>query len=90
MNRELAKSLARQPAVEVTILLPNYTELKKQKANECNVRLATPEAMLLSDRIMKLCFPPEDLDIDIVIGHGQKLGTSAQIIAKNASADEFI
>ena len=82
LNRELAKHLACQPGVEVTIMLPNYTELNKQEANESNVRLATPEAMLVSDRIMKLCFPPEDLDIDVVVGHGQKLGAPAQVIAK--------
>ena len=82
LNRELAKHLACQAGVEVTIMLPNYTELNKQEANESNVRLATPEAMLVSDRIMKLCFPPEDLDIDVVVGHGQKLGAPAQVIAK--------
>ena len=82
LNRELAKHLACQAGVEVTIMLPNYTELNKQEANESNVRLATPEAMFVSDRIMKLCFPPEDLDIDVVVGHGQKLGAPAQVIAK--------
>ena len=82
LNRELAKHLACQPGVEVTILLPNYTEMNKQEANESNVRLATPEGMLVSDRIMKLCFPPEDLDIDVVVGHGQKLGAPAHVIAK--------
>ena len=82
LNRELAKNLARQPEVEVTILLPKYTELEKQEANESNVRLVTPEAMLVSDPIMKLCFPPKDLDIDVVVGHGHELGVPAQIIAK--------
>ena len=82
LNRELAKHLACHPGVEVTILLPNYTELKKQEANNLNVRLATPKAMPLFDDIMKLSFPPEDLGIDVVIGHGQKLGVPAQIIAK--------
>ena len=74
--------MACQPEVEVTILLPKYTELEKQEANESNVRLVTPEAKLVSDPIMKLCFPPKDLDIDVVVGHGQKLGVPAQIIAE--------
>ena len=82
LNRELAKKLARQPEVEVTILLPKYTELERQEANKSNVRLVTPEANLVPDPIMKLCFPPKDLDIDVVVGHGQKLGVPAQMIAK--------
>ena len=82
VNRELAKHLASQPEVEVTILLPNYTEEEKQEAAESNVRLATPQAMPGIDPIMRLCFPSEELDIDVVIGHGNKLGVPAHVIAK--------
>ena len=46
------------------------------------MRLAKPQAMPGSDPIMRLCFPSDDLGIDVVIGHGQKLGAPAQIIAK--------
>ena len=56
--------------------------MERQEADNLNVRLATPEEMPVSDPIMKLSFPPEDLDIDVVIGHGQNLGAPAQIIAK--------
>lgn len=82
VNRELAKHLASQPEVEVTILLPNYTEEEKQEADESNVRLATPQAMPGIGPIMRLCFPSEELDIDVVIGHGNKLGVPAHAIAK--------
>ena len=82
LNRELAKHLALQPEVEVTCLLLNYSEEEEQEAGEFNVRLAKPQAMLVSDPIMRLCFPSDDLDIDVVIGHGQKLGAPAQVIAK--------
>ena len=82
VNRELAKHLARQPDVEVTILLPDYTEEEKQEADESNVRLFTPQAMPGIDPIMGLSFPSDDLGIDVVIGHGQKLGAPAQVIAK--------
>ena len=82
LNRELAKNLARQPGVEVTILLPHYSEREKQEANDCRVSLATPEPMPGFDSIRGLSFPKEDHDIDVVIGHGQKLGAPAQVIAK--------
>ena len=82
VNRELAKHLARQPEVEVTILLPDCTEEEKQEADESNVRLSTPQAMPGIDPIMGLSFPSDDLGIDVVIGHGRKLGAPAQVIAK--------
>ena len=82
LNRELAKNLARQPGVEVTILLPHYSEGEKQEANDYEVSLATPEPMNGFDSIRGLSFPKEDHDIDVVIGHGQKLGAPAQVIAK--------
>ena len=82
VNRELAKHFARQPEVEVTILLPDYTEEEKQEADESNVRLFTPQAMPGIDPIMGLSFPSDDLGIDVVIGHGQKLGAPAHVIAK--------
>ena len=84
LNRELAKHLARQPGLEVTILLPNYTESERRDADNFNVRLATPELETkpVSDRIEKLCYPSKDLNIDVVIGHGQKLGAPAQVIAE--------
>ena len=84
VNRELAKHLACQPGLEVTILLPNYTESERQDADNFNVRLARPELETkpVSDRIEKLCYPSKDLNIDVVIGHGQKLGAPAQVIAE--------
>ena len=82
LNRELAKNLARQPGVEVTILLPHYSEREKKEANDCRVSLATPEPMNGFDSIRALSFTREDHGIDVVIGHGQKLGAPAQVIAK--------
>ena len=82
LNRELAKHLARQPDVQVTVLLPHYSEKEKQEADDCQVSLATPEPMTGFDSISGLSFTREDHAIDVVIGHGQKLGAPAQAIAK--------
>jgi len=82
LNRELAKHLARQPGVEVALLLPHYSEREKQEANDCRVSLATPEPMTGFDSIRGLSFTREDHDIDVVMGHDQSLGAPAQAIAK--------
>ena len=82
LNRELAKHLAGQSDVEVTVLLSRYREREKQEADDCQVSLATPEPMTGFDSITGLSFPKEDHYIDVVIGHGQKLGVPAQVIAK--------
>ena len=82
LNRELAKHSARQPGVEVTLLVPYYSEREKQEANDCRISLATPEPMPGFDSIRGLSFTREDHDIDVVVGHGQKLGAPAQAIAK--------
>ena len=82
LNRELAKHLARQAGVEVTLLLPQYREREKQEADDCRVSLATPEPMPGFDSIRGLSFTREGHDIDVVVGHGQKLGVPAQAIAK--------
>ena len=82
LNRELAKHLASQPGVEVTFLLLHYSEKERQEADEVNVRLATPQTMPVSDPLMRLCFPFDALGIDVAVGHGQKLGAPAHVIAK--------
>ena len=82
LNRELAKHLARQPDVEVTLLLPHYSEREREEADDCRISLATPEPMLGFDSIRGLSFPKEDHGMDVVIGHGRKLGVPAHVIAK--------
>lgn len=81
LNRELAKQLAQQPHVSVTILVPEYCEQEKQAANDNEVNLATPIMIPGFDPIVTLSFPHEEHATDIVVGHGQKLGPPAYAIA---------
>ena len=81
LNRELAKQLAQQPHVSVTILVPEYSEQEKQAANDNEVNLATPIMIPGFDPIVTLSFPHEEHATDIVVGHGQKLGPPAYAIA---------
>lgn len=82
LNRELCKGLAQQPNVLVTLVVPEYDQKEEQAALEHKVRLAKPDSVPGFDSINQLGFPPEDLAIDAVIGHGRKLGPPANIAAK--------
>ena len=82
LNRELCKGLAQQPNVSVTLVVSEFNENEKQAALEHDVDLAAAEKMPGVDPITSLSFLPAGLDINIVIGHGQKLGPPANIIAK--------
>ena len=83
LNRELAIQLAKFPEVEITFFLPRCREGEKNQALSHNVKVV--EAIPLSgfEELELLNFPPEDLQIDVIFGHGIKLGHQAQIIRKN-------
>ena len=78
MNRELAIQLAKCPEVEITVFLPQCSKKDKKEALKYKVKIveATPRSGF--KQLDWLCFPPEDLQIDIVVGHGVKLGKQAQ------------
>ena len=85
INRTLAIHLAKHPNVEVTFLVPEFMcgEEDKRAARVHNISIM--EAGYLpgfSDPLDWLSSPPRDLDIQVVIGQGVKLGRQAQIIRK--------
>ena len=86
LNRALAIHLAKLSNVEVTILVPEFECSGDDKRTARSHNIAIREAERLpgfSDPLDWLCFPPDDLDIQVVIGHGAKLGRQAQIIRKS-------
>ena len=80
LNRELAIQLAKCPEVEITVFLPQCSQKDKKEALKYKVKIveATPRSGF--KQLDWLCSPPEDLQIDIVVGHGVKLGKQAQFI----------
>ncbi|CAH3140169.1 unnamed protein product, partial [Porites lobata] len=81
----LAIHLAKDPHVEVTILVPEFECGEKDKRAAKSHKISIREAGHLpgfSDPLDWLSYPPEDLDIQVVIGHGAKLGRQAQIIRR--------
>ena len=80
INRELAIQLAKFPEVEITFLLPKCSQEDRKIALEHKVKIVEATPLPGFEQLDWLCFPPKDLQIDIIVGHGVKLGKQAQVI----------
>ena len=83
INRQLAILLAKRSEVDVTLLVPQFacSEEERRMARIHNVSLREAQKRPgYADSLDWLSAPPRDLDIDIVLGHGAKLGKQAQFI----------
>ena len=87
VNRELATELAQHEQVKVTLLVPQYScpEEGKRTAASHKVSIREAERRPGYDDLDWLSFPPRDLAIDIILGHGGKLGKQAQVIKESHS-----
>ena len=85
INRHLAIQLGRHAQVEVTLIVPSSScsEEEKSFARSCNVTIREVPYRIGYDPLDWLITPPEDLEIDVVVGHGQKLGKQAQFITRS-------
>ena len=80
VNRELAINMAKFPEVHVTFFVPQCNDKDKEAACEHKIDLVEATRIPGMDELMWLCFPPRDKPIDVVVGHGLKLGPQAKII----------
>ena len=83
LNRELAIHLAKQPKVKVTFFVPEGSCTDKQKSTArqmYSVTIVEAKKRLGYDRLDWLSFPSQDLAMDVVVGHGMKLGHQGQIL----------
>ena len=83
ISRELAIQLAKFPEVEITVLLLRCSEEDKNQALMSNVKIVEAKRHPGFDELDWLSFPPEHLQIDVIVGHGVKFGRQAQIIKKS-------
>ena len=83
INRELAIQLAKFPELEITFFLPKCSQEDKNVALDHKVKIVEATPLSCFEQLDWLCFPPDDLEIDIVVGHGVKLGKQAQVIKKS-------
>ena len=83
ISRELAIQLAKLTEVEVTVLLLRCSEEDKNQALLSNVKIVEAKRHPGFNELDWLSFPPEHLQIDVIVGHGVKLGHQAQVIKKS-------
>ena len=86
INRELAIHLSNRSAVKVSLLVPegacNYEE--KNEALTYGITVVEAKRRAAFDRLVWLSSPPKDHVMDIVVGHGVKLGRQVQFIRDSA------
>ena len=80
LNRELAIQLAKFPEVEITFFLPKCSEEDRKVALSHGINILKATRRPGFEKLQRLSFPPEHLQIDFIVGHGVKLGRHAQII----------
>ena len=80
INRELAIQLAKFQEVQITYFLPKCSEEDRKVALSHGIDIleATPRPGF--EEMDWLSFPPTHLKIDVIVGHGVKLGRQAQVI----------
>ncbi|KAL9961841.1 hypothetical protein ACROYT_G030868 [Oculina patagonica] len=82
LNRELAIHLAEQPNVDVAFLVPEgaCTDVHKKAAQSYDITVVEAKERPGYDHHDWLICPPQDLSMDVVIGHGIKIGRQGQIL----------
>ena len=85
INRKLAMLLAKHKQLNVTLVVPqsSCSEEDRRDAGRHNIFIReAPSLPGYTEPLDWLSVPPRDLDIDIVLGHGAKLGKQVQFIKK--------
>ncbi|XP_067018295.1 uncharacterized protein [Acropora muricata] len=81
INRELAIQFAKLPDFEVTFFLPKCSpENKAETLSQFGISIVEAERRPGFEDLEWLSFPPDEMQIDVILGHGVKLGRQAQII----------
>ena len=80
INRELAIQLAKFSCIKVTFFLPKCSDEDKKAGASHGISILEAKRRPGFNELDLLCFPPENLRIDVVVGHGVKLGHQAQVI----------
>ncbi|XP_074609685.1 uncharacterized protein LOC141863878 [Acropora palmata] len=83
LNRMLAIQLAKFSNVQINFFVPKCSDKDKEEALTHGITIVEAEELPGYEELDLLSFPREDLQCDVVIGHGKKLGHQAQIIRKS-------
>ncbi|XP_067017683.1 uncharacterized protein [Acropora muricata] len=82
LNREFAIHLAQQTNVRVSLLVPEgaCNDRDKREAQTFDINVVEAKQRLGYESLDWLGFPPEGHRMDVVVGHGVKLGRQVQAI----------
>ena len=83
INRELAIQLAKFSCLEVTFFLPKCSDEDKKAAESHGISIVVATRRAGYDELDWLSFAPTHLMIDVIVGHGVKLGRQAQFIRES-------
>ena len=83
LNREFAIQLAKFPELQISFFVPQCSEEDKKAALSHNIEIVQAKRRPGYDELEWLSFPPAQLQIDVVVGHGVKLGHQAQVIRES-------
>ena len=87
LSKQLALQLAQHMQVEVTLLVPQFacSDEDRRVARSHNISIREAEKLPGYDSLEWFSLPPRDLAIDVVLGHGARLGKQAQVIRESYS-----
>ena len=82
LNRELAIHLSKHPEVKVSFLVPegSCTDDDKREAQSYGITIVDAKECPGYDRLDWLSFPPQNLIMDVIVGHGVKIGRQGHVI----------
>ena len=80
IKRELAINLAKCPEVHVTFFVTHCNQMEKTVTRDHNIDLIEAARRPGMDELQWFSFPPRELHIDVVVGHGVELGHQAPVI----------
>ena len=86
LNRELAINLSQIQNVRVSLLVPEgaCNDEDKREARSFGINILDAKKCVGLDSLVSLSSPPQDHKIDVIVGHGVKLGCQVQLIKRQA------
>ena len=84
LNRELAIHLSQIQNVRVSLLVPEGTcnDEDKREARSFGISILDAKECVAFEPLLWLSNPPQDHKIDVIVGHGVKLGRQVQLIKR--------
>jgi len=84
LNRELAINLSQIQNVKVSLLVPEgaCNDEDKREARSFGISILDAKKCVAVEPLLWLSNPPQDQKIDVIVGHGVKLGRQVQLIKR--------